>query len=269
MSSSLQPNPSPARPKVLITVLTTYERHGWPTKAIAEWFDYLRMRGADLPYVTRIVFADNFVPAAAARNHVSKVFLENSDAEWLMMIDNDMAPPHTILDCLIGAPEEADVIVPRFWIWDGGVGAPVLAWGVLSEDPKQPEVNALFVSKGFVELRKCGTGCIFIRRSALEKIAKPYFWYPANEDGGYTATEDIMFCEKLRTAGGRIFGNGDFEVGHFHNIDISKVAQAVYYRPSSLCPDGEKPNAVDTKGKIVPEAEESPSYASVTAASPA
>src|SRR5208337_4788533 len=102
------------------------------------------------------------------------VFMENTDAEWIMMLDNDMAPPSNILDCVKGAPPEADVMVPRFWIWDANIGAPVLAWGVLNQEPDQGDISELFVSKGFIELRKCGTGCIFIRRSAFEKIQMPY-----------------------------------------------------------------------------------------------
>lgn len=204
--------------KILIGILTTYERDGWAHPHLLKWV-------ADLPmnpvYATRIIPIHNFQPAAAGRNVFCKQMKENKEADWLCMIDNDMPPPLNMLDVLKDAPEDAAVIVPAFWIWQQDRGALTLCWGVApGNEPKGNE----FIP-GWHELNKCGTGVIFIRPWVFDKISYPYFRYVYNEDGGMEGTEDIQFCHAVIAAGLKIYGNSSIRVGHYKSIDLERLQE--------------------------------------------
>lgn len=248
--------------KFLCGVLVTYERHGWPHPSILQFF-------ADLPFRTgsayRLIPINNFVPAASGRNVFCKNF-KDSDTDWIVMIDNDMELGQDFLDTVKNAPEDAGIVVPAFYLWDQTKKNLVLCWGVEEERPLvggQPTKN---FPPGFHELVKCGTGCIFIRPSALRQMSYPYFRYLYNEDQGMDGTEDIQFCLAARKAGIKIYGNSSVKVGHYHSVELSslwKWAEKVYTRNDSL--DAGKPASVDSETKDT----ENPSVPTAAEACPA
>src|SRR6266704_4629476 len=97
-------------PKILMCVFTTYERTGWPNKALLEFVEWLR-QDPNPRYAVNVVNANNFIPVAGARNFFAKR-VRDSGADWLLMIDNDMSPPHNLLDTIKDAPADADIVVP-------------------------------------------------------------------------------------------------------------------------------------------------------------
>lgn len=206
--------------KILSVVLTTYERAGWVCKELAELIANIDLVPG---YATRFSFAHNFIPAAAARNVACKAVLEMEDKpDWMLMIDNDMKPGIDLYSTIQGAPEEADIVVPAFYMWDNGKKTCTLCWGK-DDMPDSGEFGP-----GFHELTKCGTGAIFIRPRILQKIAYPYFSYLYNENGGMEGTEDIQFCMKVRKAGGHIYGNAGVRVGHWRTVDLLAVAEVLH-----------------------------------------
>lgn len=211
--------------KVVFGILSTYERNGWHHPSITQFF-------ADLPFKTgfgyRMVPVSNFVPAASGRNVFCKNF-KDSDADWLCMMDNDMAIPENLLDAVKDAPADAGIVVPAFYLWDQTQSKLVLCWGV-DEEPAKNGPTRQF-GPGFHELAKCGTGVIFIRPSVLRAIPYPYFRYLYNEDQGMQGTEDIQFCLAARAAGLKIYGTASVSVGHYHSVELSslwKWAESVY-----------------------------------------
>jgi hypothetical protein len=219
--------------KVLIAVLTTYERGGWLHPSILQL-------AADLPYIAgdkyafRFTGAHNFQPAAAGRNVLCRQALEGELGwDWICMIDNDMAPPANLLDTIIDAPEDAGIVVPTFYLWDQ-VGHQVqLCWGVMEEPEPLPNGNK-HLDKPFYELDKCGTGVIFIRTAALRKMTYPYFRYEYNADQGLASTEDIQFCLKAREVGIKIFGNPRIRVGHYHSVNLDVLAHLLFDEKFSI-----------------------------------
>lgn len=217
--------------KILICILTTYERGGWICKELAEFI-------ANLPlipgYATRVVFAHNFSPAASARNRFCKQALEqvleaNEGPDWICMIDNDQAPPINFLDTIKNAPKDASIVVPAFYMWANDSAKLTLCWGV---DDEQPRPNGFgHFPTGYHELSKCGTGAIFIRPRHLAKMPYPYFKYLYNEEGGMQGTEDIQFCLAARKAGLKIYGLSGMNVGHFHSVDLSVMAKILFDKP--------------------------------------
>jgi hypothetical protein len=203
--------------KVIFGILSTYERNGWHHPSITQFF-------ADLPFKTgygfRVVPVCNFVPAASGRN----VFCRNvrdTDADWICMIDNDMALPENLLDTLKDVPKDAGIVVPAFYLWDQTTSKLVLCWGVEWDDGKERPVSQF--GPGFHELTKCGTGVIFIRPSVLCAMNYPFFRYLYNDDQGMAGTEDIQFCLEARKKGFKIYGNASINVGHYHSVELSSL----------------------------------------------
>lgn len=224
--------PEEKKLKILICLLTTYERSGWVSKHLTEWLENLRFQNK---YYTSVAYAHNFYPAAAARNYFCKTARElpiEDRPDWLLMIDNDMAPPENLLDTIQGAPADASVVVPRFYMWNPDKATVVLCWGLNPDqarvDSEGAEVLDMTMGK-YYELTKAGTGAMFIKPDMLDQLSMPYFWYDYDpEMHSSKGTEDINFCKKVREAGGKIYGFTDIEVGHFHNVDLALLARYLY-----------------------------------------
>jgi hypothetical protein len=217
-------------PKILIAILTTYERQGWPTKDLADWLANLR---CNANYAWQHTFCHNFIPAAGARNTICDSF-KDCGADWILMIDNDMSPPMNLLDAIKDAPADAMVVVPKFFLWDETNLSLKLCWG-WDEDaaggdcaPKDPATGKVRIESKYYPLFKCGTGAIFVRPEVFQKIPAPWFFYTYDEMKNMTATEDINFCLKLREHGMKIYGYGGMTVGHHHTVNLAALARLLY-----------------------------------------
>jgi len=212
-------------PKILITVLSTYERQGWHHPSISDFLYSLR---GNFDYATHYTPLSNFIPAASARNFIGRQF-KDSEADWMLQIDNDMDVPLNILDTIKGVPEDAGVVVPQFHLWDAHTAKVGLCWGMKvdgKDTHRLPDGSEVHRGKfeGFKELTKCGTGAIFIRREVFEKVPFPWFEYVVNEYGGFDGSEDISFCTKAREHGIKIYGNPAIQVGHLHSVNLLTLA---------------------------------------------
>ena len=213
-------------PKILICVLCGYERHNWISPQLMEFLVNTRYSN---DYLTVISKAYNFIPAAAARNFIADRAMHiDPKPDWVLMIDNDMGPSDNLLDTIKGAPDDAMIIVPKFHLWDGETTK--LCWG-MDEDKLQElgdGTQGYKLDKKFYELRICGTGAIFIRPELFEKIGAPWFSYKYDNLGNMVGTEDISFCEKVRNAGYKIYGNSSINVSHFHSTDILQMNKIIH-----------------------------------------
>lgn len=210
-------------PRIMMTVLTGYERTGWVHPDIAQFLYWTGATCSD--YATHYVKLHNYSPACSARNAFCKQF-KDADVDWLMMLDNDMAPGPNLLDTIKDAPKDAMVVTPRYHMWDGDMNTTRLCWGIDSL-PLETD-GAKLLSPGFHELDKCGTGAIFIRRELLNLVPHPWFFYSYNEDGGMMSTEDIEFCGKVKQHGYKIYGNASITLGHYHNVNLFGVDKAIH-----------------------------------------
>lgn len=249
--------------KVLVATLTTHERTGWPHKSIMEWFQGIPMREKDHDFAVGLATMHNYVPAASARNNACQVFKSHPDMEWLCFIDNDMVIPDNLLDTIRDVPKDAAVVVPVFYLWDETNHIPnlTLCWGTEKQTNSR---NELLGTPDLKELMKAGTGVMFIRRSVVETIPEPWFWYTYGEDQGMRGTEDINFCMKVRGYGLKIYGNPKVEIGHYKSVDLLKLSRLVYGVAEEKV-SGEASAASPDQSSL----EESPSHGSVVAASPA
>jgi len=216
--------------KILIAVLSTFERSGWHHPSITEFMHSLRW---EQNYATTFVPVHNFHPAASGRNTICKFFQTQTDADWICMIDNDMRVPSNLLDTLKDIPADAQLIAPTFYLWDESIPAVKMCLGIekgdldIIEKDGREYVNFKTIP-AFVPIFKCGTGVIFIHRSVFDTVPYPWFKYVYNEDQGMIGTEDIWFCDQAKKLGIKMYGNTRITVGHYHNVNLEKVADLVY-----------------------------------------
>jgi hypothetical protein len=223
-------------PKILICILSTYERQGWPTKELADWLANLR---CNANYAWQHTFVHNFIPAASARNTIAHNF-KDCGADWILMIDNDMSPPANLLDSIKDVPADASVVVPKFYLWDETHKSLKLCWGMDTPDIVQGGKPMIRIEEKYYPLNKCGTGAIFIRPKVFQEIKPPWFWYTYDEMLAMTATEDINFALKVLEHGFKIYGWGGCTVGHHHTVNLAVLASLLYDKTSETpeCPSG-------------------------------
>lgn len=214
------------RPHVMISPLTGLERHHWLNPLLSTSIVASSFRKDIRSFTYSPAFG--VFPVSAARNKVVEEFFLKSDADWLVMIDNDIAPPQNFLDMLFDCPPEADILIAPYHIWDPDTMRTVLCFGrwengqMITPDPDE-------VRPGWMAGGAGGTGLIAIRRKVFTegKLEKPFFRIICNDYEGQTMTEDIYFTGKATEAGYKIFTNAKYVAKHFHSIDIGEVNQGI------------------------------------------
>ena len=63
-------------------------------------------------------------------------------------------------------------------------------------------------SSKLIEVDAVGTGAMLIRSSVFKEVGRPYFFYESNR------SEDIMFCQKCREHGIRVYIDTTLKCGH-------------------------------------------------------
>lgn len=147
------------------------------------------------------------------RNRVVKTFLDNTDSDWLLLIDSDEQLSPAVFDQLINTAHHTERPVVA-----GLVFAAFKADGELYPKP----VPAIFqdTPQGFLplfrydrnaifEIDACGTGCILIHRSVLLKMremADPHqgadwCWFWDGPLNGEWISEDLLFSRRIRQLG--------------------------------------------------------------------
>jgi hypothetical protein len=153
------------------------------------------------------------------RNRVVKAFLDNTDSDWLLMIDVDEQLTTDVFDKLIATAHDKERPV---------VSALVFAAFDAHKHLYPKPVPAIFqdAPEGFLPLFKydrdsvfqidaCGTGCVLIHRSVLEKMremaddnqGKDWCWFWDGPIDGNWISEDLLFSRRIRQLGFPIHAN--------------------------------------------------------------
>jgi len=125
-------------------------------------------------------------PISANRNKIAAEFLDDAEAEFLLMMDSDQMPQFNPLDFV---ENDLDVLgwpSPTCRIND----ADPVPWF-----PRRPVPGA-----GIIHTEYIAGGCMLIARRVLEAIKHP-FAFRYRENGLLELSEDIDFCIKAREAG--------------------------------------------------------------------
>lgn len=160
------------------------------------------------------------------RNTIVQDFLK-TDAKWLLMVDHDNPPLRNPLDLI---KYNKDVMCLPTMMWrgiDSTDGNEGLAYNVYK---KVKGGWATFVYDGknkLFQADRVGTGCVLLKRSILNKFKDkaPFLSKVDKKTGMRVLGEDIMFSDKARKAGYKLWGHWDYSCSHYKEVDLLDVAQ--------------------------------------------
>lgn len=157
-----------------------------------------------------------FTPAA--REEAAKKALEHG-MHYIFFVDDDMIVPDDLFLKLYRHHHVADVVCPLAFTRNEPY-KPVLYASIEGYDPVARSdyfINNVVMNypkNKLVEADACGFGAALIKTDILKKIQPPYFM--SSEGTG----EDILFCYKVRKAGGRVFMDTSCPIGHLGHPQV-------------------------------------------------
>jgi hypothetical protein len=159
-------------------------------------------------------------PVDRVRNQICRRFLE-SDAEYLLMIDDDVVPPPTVLDM---ARHRKDVVAGLCYAYTPSTGYYTVAYEPPAADGERPPrlpIGDGIEGHGLLEVELTGTACLMVHRRVLEGVDRPWFAMELDEDRLVIAdSEDFSFCRKIRAAGFSVWLDSDTVCCHFRTLDM-------------------------------------------------
>jgi len=216
---------------------------GVPTRGVVQhmWLDNVWQKY--WPYIT---MADTIRTQAGPdiggqRNSLVRYFLRNTEAEWLLQVDDDVVyvgdgDPFVGMQQLANE-EGADIITgvcplskyphnPNVYLYtrsDASLGLPD-AKGV-HRTPDGTEVDpsrsgrfmpiSEFTTNSVMKVDGCGGAFLMVRRSLYEQMPEP--WFAWAEGMG----EDLYFAHKARQAGHTILADFRIKLGHIKPVPMT------------------------------------------------
>ena len=189
---------------------------------------------AECPYRFVVHVEAGKRPADHARNCIVKTFLEQSDCDWLIMVDQDEVVPENFWQlCTV---RDADVVSGLTPVWVGNMAPEAMLrvnhYGVNAQqqcynlpipdsDMKQP-----------YRVPIVGTGCIAIRRRVFAPhpagVGGTSFYFTYQDDRKVRGGEDINFSVECNRAGFILAVHPQVRFGHVKALDLWQVEQ--YYQ---------------------------------------
>lgn len=149
---------------------------------------------------------------AKSRNIMVRHFLDNTDDDWLFMVDDDERIPLQSFDLLVATADQIErpVVAGLYFaaLWEGLNLRPV---PLIFEQSETGAINPIdtYPHNEVIPVVAAGTGCLLMHRSALQKIRdahdennKDWCWFQDGPIGGNKwLSEDLSFCAKLQQFG--------------------------------------------------------------------
>ena len=158
------------------------------------------------------------------RNAIVQDFLK-TDCQWLLMMDHDNPPLNNPLD-LIKHNKFVMCLPTMMWRGvDNPDGNEGLAFNVYK---KMPGGWGTFVYDGknkLFQADRVGTGCILFKRSVFKRIEAPFLSGVDKKTGMRVLGEDILFSDKARKEGYKLWGHWDYTCSHYKEVDLLDIAQ--------------------------------------------
>ena len=163
-------------------------------------------------YEFHIIVPSEGYTIAENRNYTAVQALNNK-SEYLLMVDDDMALPLTLLDKLISNGKDICGVAyhPRS---ETGRTIKYLdeTHAIRLEDPEiksNPKYQDVF------ECHATGTGIILIKCDVFNKIPRPWFMFEYHDTGQCKLGEDWYFCEKAKKHNIKTHADPTIKVGHW------------------------------------------------------
>jgi len=162
-------------------------------------------------------------PVDANRNKIVYNFLNNTEHDWLLFLDDDMIP-HKGFDVKKLINSGKKVVSGLTVVMAKGVPSPLIMKKLEGNDEvRYRTFNVSDLEEdgtSLVEVDGVGTGCLLIHRDVLEAIKPPWFRFQFTENGELKLSEDYTFSNKVREAGFKMFIDCEAIVGHAKNVDL-------------------------------------------------
>jgi hypothetical protein len=166
-----------------------------------------------------MVQVSNIGLTTRSRNVVVKTFLEQTDSDWLMLIDSDerisLDTWHKLLDAAHDKdrPIVSGLVFAAFFDNEDGLRPVPTIYKMDMEKGLQPIDN--YPIDELLEVDAVGTGCLLIHRSVLldmqEKATahqgKDWAWFIEGAIDGTYFGEDLLFSKRLKSMGYSIFAH--------------------------------------------------------------
>jgi hypothetical protein len=206
------------------TVCVSWCHHGQVDAYFAHsMIDLIRIRGDRIKNFHDVLGTGLL---AKSRNILVDSFLENTEDDWLLLVDSDEYISVDAFDKLVSvADKDKHRIISGLCFSstpasDGSL-MPTPTPTIFIIDEKQgflvPYLD--YPKNSLVEIDSAGTGCLLIHRSVLEEMRKAYSggtgekwcWFqdgPVDDNGVINwISEDIMFCRRVKGIGVQIFAH--------------------------------------------------------------
>lgn len=208
-------------PHIMVAVFTGTERSGWVNPTLTAT---LMRLAYDPRLMVSYVPIHAIHPVCQARNMAVEDFFLKSDAEMLVIFDNDVAPPQNVADAIVSMPAEAAIAVLPYWVWLPVEKHTMPCFGYW-EDSTMVIPDPQTLKPGWQEMGAGGTGAMFIRRKIFTegKLTRPFFKILSSATKGQIVSEDIWFTGRAAEVGYPTWINTDFVCSHFHTIDLADV----------------------------------------------
>lgn len=129
-------------------------------------------------------------------------------ATHLLFLDSDMVFPLNTLTKLLG--HNKDIVGAVY----SQRAAPFHPMGMTEEG------EHIHVTSGLRRMKIIPTGCMLIRTSVFEKLAKP--WFNTVSEGDKLMGEDYYFCQRARAAGFEVWCDGEL------SLAVGHIGQKIY-----------------------------------------
>jgi hypothetical protein len=157
-------------------------------------------------------------PVMDNRSRIVQRMLQ-TDAGFLLMIDEDTVPRSNILDLV---EKDLDVVGFPCPVWRPNAKHPVVFNIATTREGKF--VSELSQTSGLIEVDGIGTGAMLIARRVLEHPeTRGAFSDMFDGWGMRTIGGDFHFCAKVLDAGFKVWAAMDHMCSHYKRIDILKV----------------------------------------------
>lgn len=206
-----------------------------------------RLIGYDLAHSARVVRGGGPVMFRCGpgnlpegRNTVARHFLDESQAEWLWLIDSDMGFEPDTVDRLVEAAGPAEYPVVGALCFglkehspDGMGGFQVRAFPTLYGWAKDKtgtfgfSVMRTYPANTLMRVAGTGAACLLIHRSILEKIRSDSggatVWFdPTKQTDGKPVSEDLSFCYRVNATGAPVMVHTGVQTNHYKNIWVTE-----------------------------------------------
>ena len=153
---------------------------------------------------------------AAARNNISKKAIE-IDADYVLMVDNDVVLPLDALKNLLESPKDVQLGYYAHRDKHNNVfdGRTIVFDVDYSHNFMVSDLNNLKEQGKYkVLIRGGGMGCALIKTDVFRKMRFPYFVWVNFTDGKRECSEDIYFCDQCKALGIQVYTDTRVNCGH-------------------------------------------------------